>query len=141
MRRAPLGFRWMHGELIRDEDEQELISIVRSYRASGLNYSTIAEKLTSANFTSRTGSAKFSEDMVKRIDDAIMERTEPTTRARDDDPTLAELERLLVIQLEQDLDLDDPDDFDVYTKSKDLLEHIRETLRNARLSHERKAEG
>lgn len=70
MRRAPLGFRWMHGELITDEDEQELISIVRGYRALGLTYISIAEKLTSADFTSRTGSAKFSEDMAKRIDDA-----------------------------------------------------------------------
>ena len=71
-----------------------------------------------------------------------MGQAEPTTRARDeDDPTLAELERLLVIQLEQDLDLDDPQDYDLYSQSKDLLEHIRETLENVRLIHEREAQG
>ena len=71
-----------------------------------------------------------------------MERTEPTTRARDeDDPTLVELERLLVIQLQQDLDLDDPQDYDLYCESRDLLEHIRETLENVRLIHEREAQG
>ena len=72
----------------------------------------------------------------------MMERTEPTTRARDeDDPTLAELERLLVLRLEQELDLNDPEHFDVYTQSRDLLEHIRETLENVRLIHKREAQG
>lgn len=55
-----------------------------------------------------------------------------TTRAREDDPTLLALEQILVIQLEQDLDLNDPEDFDVYSKSKDLLEHVRETLDHVR---------
>lgn len=71
-----------------------------------------------------------------------MRQMRQTTRAReDDDPTLAELERLLVIQLEQDLDLDDPQDYDLYSQSKDLLEHIRETLENVRLIHERETQG
>ena len=71
-----------------------------------------------------------------------MRQTRQVTRAReDDDPTLAELERLLVIQLEQDLDLDDPQDYDLYSQSKDLLEHIRETLENVRLIHERETQG
>jgi len=69
--KIPLGWRVDEdGNEIPDEDEQELISIVRGYRASRLSYSTIAEKLTSANFTSRTGSAKFSKSMAKRINDA-----------------------------------------------------------------------
>ena len=55
-----------------------------------------------------------------------------TTRAREDDPTLLALEEILVIRLEQDLDLNDPEDFDVYSKSKDLLEHVRETLDHVR---------
>ena len=71
-----------------------------------------------------------------------MRQIRQTTRAREDDePTLAELERLLVIQLEQDLDLDDPQDYDLYSQSKDLLEHIRETLENVRLIHERETQG
>lgn len=71
-----------------------------------------------------------------------MRQIRQTMRAReDDDPTLAELERLLVIQLEQDLDLDDPQDYDLYSQSKDLLEHIRETLENVRLIHERETQG
>ena len=71
-----------------------------------------------------------------------MRQIRQTTRAReDDDPTLAELERLLVIQLEQDLDLDDPQDYDLYSQSKDLLEHIRETLENVRLILERETQG
>ena len=55
-----------------------------------------------------------------------------TTRAREDDPTLLALEEILVIRLEQDLDLNDPEDFDVYSKSKDLLEHVRKTLDHVR---------
>lgn len=71
-----------------------------------------------------------------------MRQMRQTTRAReDDDPTLAELERLLVLRLEQELDLNDPEHFDVYTQSRDLLEHIRETLENVRLIHEREAQG
>ncbi len=70
-----------------------------------------------------------------------MRQIRQVTRAReDDDPTLAELERLLVIQLEQDLDLDDPQDYDLYCQSRDLLEHIRETLENVRVIHEQEAE-
>ena len=70
-----------------------------------------------------------------------MERTEPTTRARDeDDPTLAALERILLIE-QQGLDPDNPEDYDLYCHSRDLLEHVRETLENVRLIHEREAQG
>jgi hypothetical protein len=55
-----------------------------------------------------------------------------TTRAREDDPTLLALEQILVTQLEQDLDLNDPDDLYVYNESKDLLEHVRKTLDHVR---------
>lgn len=69
--KAPLGWRIDEdGNEIPDEIEQRLIAVVRSYRNSGLSYSAIAQKLTEANFTSRTGSAKFSKSAAKRINDA-----------------------------------------------------------------------
>jgi len=60
------------------------------------------------------------------------ERTEPTTRAREAHPTLIALEQILLVQLEQELDLNDPDDLFVYNESKDLLEHVRRTLEYVR---------
>lgn len=69
--KAPLGWRVNEdGQEVSDEDEQELISIVRDYRAQRVSYSAIADKLTAAEFTSRTGKAKFSKSMAKRINDA-----------------------------------------------------------------------
>ena len=69
--KAPLGWKIdEHGNEIPDEDEQELISIVREYRALRLSYSAISQKLTDAHFTTRTGNAKFSKSAAKRINDA-----------------------------------------------------------------------
>ena len=69
--KTPLGWRLdEEGNEVPSEDEQELISIVRGYRAIRLSYSTIAQKLTDSGFTSRTGNAKFSKSAVKRINDA-----------------------------------------------------------------------
>ena len=69
--KTPLGWKLdKDGQEIPDDDEQELIKIVRGYRTSRLSYSAIAQKLTEANFTSRTGNAKFSKSAVKRINDA-----------------------------------------------------------------------
>jgi site-specific DNA recombinase len=69
--KAPLGWKVdTDGNEVPDEDEQELISIVRDYRASRLSYSAIAQMLTESDFTSRTGNTKFSKSAVKRINDA-----------------------------------------------------------------------
>jgi len=76
--KTPLGWKLDPlGNEVPDEDEQELISIVRGYRGIGLSYQAIAQKLTESKFTSRTGSAKFSKSSAKRINDAetIAERT------------------------------------------------------------------
>lgn len=68
--KAPLGWKVEDGQEVPDEDEQELIAIVRGYRAIRLSYSAIALKLTNAHFTTRTGSVKFSKSAAKRINDA-----------------------------------------------------------------------
>tara|TARA_Y100000592_G_C5479627_1_gene324505 strand:+ start:5274 stop:5999 length:726 start_codon:yes stop_codon:yes gene_type:complete len=69
--KTPLGWTTDdEGNEVPDEDEQELIAIVREYRALRLSYSAIAQKLTDAEFTTRTGNAKFSKSAVKRINDA-----------------------------------------------------------------------
>lgn len=69
--KTPLGWKLdQNGKEIPDDDEQELIKIVRGYRTSRLSYSAIAQKLTEAKFTSRTGSTKFSKSAAKRINDA-----------------------------------------------------------------------
>jgi hypothetical protein len=66
----------------------------------------------------------------------------PTTRARVNmskgilDPTLLELERLLVTRLE-DLDLTDPANLNLYNQSVTLLEHIAETLDYAQQENSR----
>ena len=45
---------------------------------------------------------------------------------------LATLYEMLVTRLEEDLDLDDPDNLDVYNKSKALAEYIEQTLKEAK---------
>lgn len=63
-----------------------------------------------------------------------MTQTTQTTRARAHEahPTLIALEQILLVQLEQELDLNDPDDLYVYNESKDLLDHVRKTLDHVR---------
>tara|TARA_R100001463_G_scaffold133346_1_gene194686 strand:- start:3957 stop:4682 length:726 start_codon:yes stop_codon:yes gene_type:complete len=69
--RTPFGWKLDdQGNEVPDEDEQELIAIVRGYRTLRLSYSAIAQKLTEAKFTSRTGNAVFSKTSAKRINDA-----------------------------------------------------------------------
>lgn len=75
---APLGWKIdQDGAEIPDNDEQELINIVRGYRQLDLSYNAIAQKLTDAKFTARRGYAVFSETAAKRINDAetIEDRT------------------------------------------------------------------
>jgi len=80
--KTPLGWRVdEQGEEVPDEEEQELIAIVRGYRDNRLSYSEIAQKLTEAHFTSRTGNAKFSKSAAKRINDA--ETTEERARRQE----------------------------------------------------------
>jgi len=80
--KSPLGWRVNElGEEVPDEAEQELIAIVRGYRDNRLSYSEIAQKLTEAHFTSRTGNAKFSKSAAKRINDA--ETTEERARRQE----------------------------------------------------------
>ena len=45
---------------------------------------------------------------------------------------LATLYEMLVTRLEEDLDLEDPDNLDVYNKSVALQEHIEQTLKEAK---------
>ena len=61
-----------------------------------------------------------------------MTQATQTTRAREANPTLIALEQILLVRLEQELDLNDPDDLFVYNESKDLLEHVRKTLDHVR---------
>ena len=61
-------------------------------------------------------------------------QTRQTTRAREAETNqvLKELDRLLVLRLKEQLDLSDPEDLDVYNKTKALRDHIRETLKDAK---------
>ena len=63
-----------------------------------------------------------------------MKQKEPDQRAREAETrqVLKELDRLLILRLEEQLDLSDPEDLDVYNKTKALRDHIRETLKNAK---------
>ena len=75
---TPLGWKLdLQGNEVPHEEEQELIRIVRDYRAIGLSYQAIGQKLTESTFTSRTGNPKFSKSAAKRLNDAetIAERT------------------------------------------------------------------
>lgn len=59
--------------------------------------------------------------------------SEDTTRARvrTGEEILATLREMLVTRLEEDLDLTNPDDLDIYNKSRALQEYIDKTLREA----------
>ena len=61
-------------------------------------------------------------------------QTRQTTRAREADfhRIMKELDRLLVLRLEEQLDLSDPDDLNKYNEAKTLRDHIRETLKDAK---------
>ena len=69
----------------------------------------------------------------------IKSNSTDTTRTR---KTAAEilgiLHEMLVTRLEEDLDLDNPDDLDVYNKSKALQEYIEQTLKKAKDEQGRK---
>jgi len=66
----PLGWKIINDKEVPDEDEQELIDIVRGYRALGFSYKHIALQLTKAHFSTGKALAKFTEHEAKRIDDA-----------------------------------------------------------------------
>jgi len=61
-------------------------------------------------------------------------QTRQTTRAREADTrqVLKELDRLLVLRLEEQLDLSDPEDLNKYNEAKTLRDNIRETLKDAK---------
>tara|TARA_Y100000114_G_C11754452_1_gene326109 strand:+ start:667 stop:1206 length:540 start_codon:yes stop_codon:yes gene_type:complete len=111
--RSPLG--WKHGQEI-DEVEQEFISIVGSYERLGLSHEQIAQKLTDARFTSRTGPAEFTPRMVKRIMDQ---------RDKNAVTILKELKRLILLSI-------DEHGQEMHDHSAQLLDHIERTLREIR---------
>ena len=51
------------------------------------------------------------------------------THVRTGEEILATLKEMLVTRLEEDLDLTNPDDLDIYNKSRALHEYIDKTLR------------
>ena len=53
------------------------------------------------------------------------------THVRTGEEILATLKEMLVTRLEEDLDLTNPDDLDIYNKSRALHEYIDKTLREA----------
>lgn len=108
--RSPLG--WKHGQEI-DEVEQELLWIVGSYERLGLSHKQIAQKLTDARFTSRTGPAEFTTRMVERIMD---QRDENGVKI------LEELERLILLSI-------DEHGQEMHDHSVELLRHIERTLK------------
>jgi len=58
------------------------------------------------------------------------------TRIRTGEEILATLREMLVTRLEEDLDLTNPDDLDIYNKSRALQEYIDATLREAEYEQE-----
>jgi len=58
------------------------------------------------------------------------------TRIRTGEEILATLREMLVTRLEEDLDLTNPDDLDIYNKSRALQEYIDKTLREAEYEQE-----
>ena len=109
----PLG--WKHGQEI-DEVEQEFMSIVGSYERLGLSHEQIAQKLTDARFTARTGPAEFTPRMVKRIMDQ---------RDKNGVKILKELERIILLSI-------DEHGQEMHEHSVQLLDHIERTLREIR---------
>ena len=66
--KPPLGWKVDGaGDEVPDEDEQELIRIVRDLKGLRMSYQTIADILSSTKYTSRTGSQKFSKSTVHRL--------------------------------------------------------------------------
>ena len=69
--KTPLGWKLdEQGNEVPDNEEQELIDVVRGLRSYDLSYELIARKLTESKAKTRTGNTKFSKSSVKRLNDA-----------------------------------------------------------------------
>ena len=64
--RPKYGFKVVNSELIQDETEQQVLSIVRRYRRKGLTLKAIAKELTTQGFRTRKGT-EFNHNQVNRI--------------------------------------------------------------------------
>lgn len=107
---SPLG--WRPGIEI-DDIEQELLWVVGSYEKLGLSHKQIAQKLTDAGFTSRTGpGAEFTTGMVEKI---------MNQRDKNGVKILEELERLILLSI-------DEHGQEMHDHSMELLLHIERTL-------------
>ena len=67
---SPFGWKVENGKEVPDQNEQNIIDMVRDYRAICLSYKHIARALTRDPFTTKFGFSKFSVYDVKRINDA-----------------------------------------------------------------------
>jgi len=64
--RTPYGYDLVDGDLIENENEQQVIKLVAKYKAKGLSYSKIARVLAGAGFLSRTGRT-FDHKSIKQM--------------------------------------------------------------------------
>ena len=53
--KPPYGYDLVDGELIENENEQQVIKLVAKYKAAGLSYRKIAAVIDEAGHKSRTG--------------------------------------------------------------------------------------
>lgn len=68
---ASFGWKIINGKEVPDENEQQVIDIVRGYRAlDGFSYKHIALQLTKPHYTRGRLLGKFTEYEVKIINDA-----------------------------------------------------------------------
>ena len=69
--KAPLGWnKATDGELVPNEDEQNLIETIRDLRKRKITYAKIAKQFKEQGFKSRKGHSKWSISMIHRLDKA-----------------------------------------------------------------------
>ena len=64
--RPPYGFDLVEGDLVKNDSEQEVLSIVRQHKANGMSIKNIIQELTGLGFRSRTGKP-FYYSQVRRL--------------------------------------------------------------------------
>lgn len=65
--RAPYGFRWEDGELVRDEAEQKTVAVIKELRSRGLTLRAIKGEIEERGLLNRSGVARWSLAVLSKV--------------------------------------------------------------------------
>jgi DNA invertase Pin-like site-specific DNA recombinase len=65
--RAPYGFRWEDGELVKDETEQKTVAVIKELRSRGLTLRAIKGEIEERGLLNRSGVARWSLAVLSKV--------------------------------------------------------------------------